>query len=257
MKGGVGGHLKAGAIVLSSVIIMLIVFTCTQPVNVQARANLTAYLTVPHTSYEPLGYNLTGTAPWLDVKTVGWDAVKIMGNVGIGDGSVRTLNATSNPNINYTGAYIMAADVSMAPLDPSRMSGYGQPANKSIVTNVTSAQNNTSTSNKSQSMLTLPGIEKLHFDDNLSEPNNNISTSEMNKTTKEQPANVSQIGPAAAGAMALNDPYHSILMGRPVDDLLYEDPLILSITSYARLIGFRLPNGCCVNIGTRCLGYGY
>jgi hypothetical protein len=207
-----------------------------------------------------MGYNLTGTAPWLDVQTIGWNAVKIMGNVGIGDGSVRALNATSNPNINYTGAYLMAADVSMAPLDPSRMTGYGLPAaaanqtNKSAEKNVSTSNDTSTIPNNSHALVSIPAIDRLHFDDNLSGLNNETK----GNYTGEQKANItSQIGPPGAGTMVLNDPYHSILMGRPVDDLLYEDPLILPITTYARLVGFRLPNGCCVNIGTRCLSYGY
>ena len=77
-------------------------------------------------NWEPMGYNMTGSAPWLDVQTVGWNAVKIGGNVGIGDGSYRTLKYTSTPDTKYadTGSEMMAADVSMAPLDISRMSGY-------------------------------------------------------------------------------------------------------------------------------------
>jgi hypothetical protein len=189
-------------------------FMCTLPEKASARANLTAYLTVPPNSWEPKGYNVTGSAPWLDVQTVGWNAVKLMGNVGIGDGSFRALNATSNPVVNYSDSYFSAADVSMAPLDPTRLSVYGQLVNASNVTAAT-----------------------------------NTSNLLKNNTTEISPANISN--------MPLNDPYHSILMGRPVDDLLYENPLAVTISMYARLIGLRVPCGGYANIGIRCLGYGY
>jgi hypothetical protein len=252
MKGGVGSHLKALAYVLVFTVLLLSAFTCTQQGKAYADANLSAYMSVVCPNWEPMGYNATGTAPWLDVQTLGWNAVKIGGNVGIGDGSYRTLKNTSTPDGKYadTGSEMMAADISMAPLDISRMSGYIPPVTTSTATNETAAQNNTTATNKTgQAMLSIPAIDAPHFDKNVSEAANNTNASEANNTVSASPAPI-------GGNMALNDPYHSILMGRPINDLLYEDPLSFSVTAYGRLVGFQLPGGC-VNVGIRCLGYGY
>jgi hypothetical protein len=76
-----------------------------------------------------------------------------------------------------------------------------------------------------------------------------------------QTANQTAVNVTAPGGVSfnrpLNDPYHPILMGRPVDDLLYEYPLATSINMYARLLGLRMPGGSCLNMGVKCLGYGY
>lgn len=249
MKGGVGSHLKTLAYVIVFTIILLSALTCTQQEKASAAANLTAYMSVVCPNWEPMGYNATGTAPWQIVKTLGWDPTKIGGNVGIGDGSYQTLKRASTPDTKFanTGSEMMAADISSAPLDVTRMSGYSLPVTD---TNNTTAQNNTTASNTTgQAMLAIPAVEAPHFDKNLSQATNNSSTSVAN-----------DVIPAVAGStggMALNDPYHSILMGRPVDDLMYEDPLALSVTAYGRLVGFQLPGGNCANVGIRCLGYGY
>jgi hypothetical protein len=57
--------------------------------------------------------------------------------------------------------------------------------------------------------------------------------------------------------MALNNPYHAILFGRPVDDLLYEYPLAIPGTAYLRLVGLQMPGGGCLNIGMKTLATGY
>lgn len=251
MKGGVGYHLKALAYVLVFTFLLVSAFICTQQGKAYADANLTAYMSVPCPNWEPMGYNATGTAPWLDVQTLGWNAVKIGGNVGIGDGSYRTLKDTSTPDTKFadTGSEMMAADVSMEPLDVRRMSGYSPSTSADIALDNVLSQNNTTAANTTgQAKLSIPPIDTLSFDNNTSETPNNTSTLTAN--------NIVPAGTATTGGMALNDPYHSILMGRPVNDLMYEDPLAVSVTAYGRLVGFQLPGGC-VNVGIRCLGYGY
>ncbi len=252
MKGGVGSHLKAVAIVLVFTLSLLTVFTYTQQEKALAAANLSAYLSVVCPNWEPMGYNITGTAPWLDVQANGWNAVKIGGNVGIGDGSYRTLKQTSIPDGKFadTGSEMMAADISSEPLDVRRMSGYSPAVNTSLSSNNASTQNNTTDTNTTgQAKLSIPPIDNLNFDKNVSETPNNTSTSTAN--------NIVPASTGTTGGMTLNDPYHSILMGRPIDDLMYEDPLSFSVTAYGRLVGFQLPGGNCANIGIRCLGYGY
>ncbi len=252
MNGGVGSHLKALAYVIVFSVLLLSAFTCTQQEKALAAANLSSYLSVVSLNWEPMGYNITGTAPWLDVKTNGWDAVKIGGNVGIGDGSYQTLKKSSTPDTKYadTGSEIMAADISSEPLDVRRMSGYGQAVNAGIAPSSASVQNNaTATNTTGQAKLSIPPIDALNFDKNVTEAPNNTSISTVN--------NIVPASAGTTGGMTLNDPYHSILMGRPIDDLMYEDPLAISITAYGRLVGFQLPGGNCANIGIRCLGYGY
>jgi hypothetical protein len=119
-----------------------------------------------------------------------------MGNVGLGDGSIGYLNATSNRDHHYTDSYIMAGDISMAPMDMGRLSNF-------------------------------------------------------------QNASGDNEAAIAGSAAALNDPYHSILIGRPVDDMMYQYPLTPTISAYGRLVGLPLPRGQRVNIGIRSLSYGY
>jgi hypothetical protein len=196
MGDSIGSRLKAAAVVFVLIAMFSMAYIGIQPEKADARANLTAYLSVPPNGWEPMGYNVNGSAPWLVVNTVGWNAVKLMGNVGLGDGSVNFLNATSNRDINYTDSYIMAADISTAPMDMGRLSNF---------------QN-------------APG-------DN---------------------------GTATAGTgVALNDPYHTILIGRPVDDMMYQYPLTPAVSAYGRLAGLPMPDGSLANIGIRSLSYGY
>ncbi len=171
----------------------------------EAYANITAFRTVPPNSWEPMGYNVTGTAPYFITHTLNWSNTRVMGNLGIGDGSLWTLAGASNRDVNYTDNYFMAADISMAPWDPGRLA--------SVSTVASTADGQTA---------------------------GNVTA----------PAGVSF-------NRALNDPYHPILMGRPVDDLLYEYPVATSINMYARLMGLRMPSGACANMGIKCLGYGY
>ena len=279
--------------ILAVGLLFLTVFAGTQQVKVEARANLTAYLSVPPTDWEPEGYNTTGTAPYYIVHTLGWTPTSMMGNVGIGDGSERALNNSSNQDVNYTANNFMAADISMAPWDSGRLTSapplYATPAVENQTNQTTSAENNTTgtsttsnstavTNNTSTSStipsiphigninLVMPGtnnaalnmLQKISFDNNTSLSGNesegnvseNTSTSEANNTTSSV---FNNLGPN----VPLNDAYHPILMGRPVDDLLYEYPLSTSITMYARLVGLPMPCGSCANIGIRCLGYGY
>lgn len=253
MRGGVKLRLKAIAFVLVFTLVLLTGFIYSQQEKASAAANLSAYMSVVSPNWEPMAYNITGSAPWVDVQTVGgWNAVKLAGNVGIGDGSYRALKNTSTTDIKFadTGSEFMAADISMAPLDVSRMSGYIPVTSANETTKNVPTQNNTTETNSTgKALLSIPAIEAPRFDKNVSEAVNETNAS---VAKEEAPAS-----PAAPAGMALNDPYHAILMGRPINDLLYEDPLAQSVTMYGRLVGFQLPCGGCANIGIRCIGYGY
>ena len=248
-----GCQLKAVAIVFTSITFLLFIFTGLQAERVEARANLTAYTSVPPNSWEPMWYNMTGTAPYFITHTLGWNNVKIMGNVGIGDGSVRFLNGTSNQNINYTDNILIAGDVSTAPWNPGRLTSTPlanalAAANATGTANATTAQTNATTpdnttptrGNASRTMLKLPGINKLDLDNNFPSAINNTSNETANNTLK----NTNQIYPGnKLSNMPLNDPYHSILLGRPVDDLMYEYPLAPTISAYFKLVGVPMPCG--------------
>jgi len=289
MGGSIGDRLKALTIFFSLAMLFLMAFTCCQTVKVNASANLTAYLTVPPTDWEPGGYNTTGTTEYYIVHSLGWTPTSILGNVGIGDGSERVLNNSSNQNVNYTANNFMAADISMAPLDSSRLTSatplYSTPDASSPENQTTSTEENTTsnstagtnTTSTSSSIPSIPEIgnvnlvmpntnnaalnelQKISFDNNNSLPSENESAGNASGNTNTTAANsttssvFSNLGPSTP----LNDAYHSIIMGRPVDDLLYEYPLATSVTMYARLVGLPMPCGSCANIGIRCLGYGY
>ena len=172
--------------------------------------------------------------------------------MGIGDGSYRTLKNTSTPDRKFadTGSEMMAADISMAPLDVSRMSGYSPRYRSSIATNETCMLKTMPLlpNTTGKAMLSIPPIDALQFDKNI------IGAEQyecFNANKMSRPAGLRR------GGMALNDPYHSILMGRPSNDMLYEDPLAQSITMYGRLVGLHTPSGCLVNMDIQCLGYGY
>ncbi len=283
----IGSRLKAIALFIFIASVFLAAFTITQPAKVHANANLTAYLSVPPTDWEPLGYNQTGTAPWFIVQTLGWTPSKIMGNVGIGDGSTRALNNSSNQDVNYTANNFMAADMSMAPWDPSRLTSVSTPPGAATEAGNTTAAGNASgtvgTSNNSTSnvgnntstgsnIVSIPNIGDItlttpaftgHNNYSLSIPDDNAeannTTSSSNNASTQEANNTTTTGNTGTVSFnkPLNDPYHSITMGRPVDDLLYEYPLATTICAYARLTGLMMPCGSCANIAIKCLGYGY
>ena len=217
----IGCRLKAIAIIIMSMALLLALLTGLQAWKAEANANLTAYRTVPPNSWEPMLYNVTGTAPYFITHTLNWSNTRIAGNLGIGDGSMGTLNALSNRDVKYTDNNFMAADISMAPWDPGRVTALSTAAGAIDTANATPAGGN--------------------------------------ETTNSTPTVVNSVAPATGISFnrPLSDPYHPILMGRPVDDLLYEYPTVTSINMYARLVGLRMPCGACANMGIKCLGYGY
>lgn len=252
MNGGVEARLIAIAIVLFFTVLFMVVFLGIQPEKVSARANLTAYLTAPPSSWEPSGYNLTGTATKFVVDALGWNATKIEGNIGIGNGSIATLNNASNLKVNYTDNDFMAADISMAPWNPSRLTNVSEAQGANEANNTTSVQkNNSTTGNRSLTSLALDNVDNMTSTaDTQSSASSNGGVEKANNTTPNVISNIGYNVP-------LNDAYHPILMGRPVDDLLYEYPILDSANLYARLIGLRMPYGGYENIGIKCLGVGY
>jgi hypothetical protein len=253
MSGGLGHRLKAIAIFSVLASLLLIAFTGISAIKADARASLRGYSTTTPESWEPMGFNVTGTAVKTVVDNLGWNVTKMYGNVGIGDGSTRAIDMVSNKkDVNFTDHYLMAGDVTTAPWDPSRLSIFNPPESE-----VKGANNTTNASGTSENVSngqanvinTGAGNITLTIPRKAIDMNNNTSAGENNVTmaaTEE-----------ARGAIALNDPYHSILFGRPVDDLMYEHPHALQACPYFRLTGLRVPDGSVADIGMRVVGYGY
>lgn len=234
MSSGIGHRLKAAAILVVITIFLLSAFTCTQARRADARASLLGYTTKDPNGWEPGGFNVTGTAANYTVATLGWNQTMLMGNVGLGNGSVSALKSISNPDVNFSEHLFMAGDVSNSPWNPGR-----------IVQPAIEEGNNTSEKKGVESQTTLNASEKKE------EPAGNVTEGKGENVTKEAPTS------NIANTIPLDDVYHTILMGRPVDDLLYENPLTITGTAYFRLLGVAMPGGNCINVGMRTLGYGY
>lgn len=230
MSGSDGRLISAASCILLITAILLVIMTGMQAGKAYARASLATYVTMPTGSWEPGGYDVNGSATKLTVDTLGWNATRIMGNVGIGDGSFSALKRMSNPDGNYWGTNYMAADVSEAPWDPGRIDNLNYHEPERTENNATKSIN-----------------------DSVNGTDDAPSVSE-----EKNPENVSDAGTGTiSGQMALNDPYHSILFGRPINDLLYSNPLAVPGTAYLRLVGLGMPGGGCLNIGMQTLATGY
>lgn len=124
----VGCQFKAVAVGFLCLVLLMVASCHLWSGEAGASANLTAYRTVPPNSWEPMGYNVTGTASYFITHTLNWSNTRIMGNLGIGDGSIGALNGLNNREVNYTDNNFMAADVSMTPLDSRRLAAASAPA---------------------------------------------------------------------------------------------------------------------------------
>lgn len=212
-------QLKTAIIVLAIAAALLMGFTCVTAGKVEARANISDYLYSAPNSWEPVGYNVNGTAAHQVVDRLGWNKIKIMGNVGIGNGSMQAFNDSTASAGNYTDSYLMGADICNAPLDKSR---YGSAV----------------------STDTDPGAT------------NNSSTPAV--TSKQRVNRMGQFNNSSISfGQPVNDAYHPIHAGNPVNDMQYQNPGSPSICDCAMLRGLQMPGGADSNICIRCLGYGY
>jgi hypothetical protein len=154
----------------------------------------------------------------------------MLGNVGLGNGSLDALNATGNRVVDYTGEYTMAADVSAAPYDPSRLTTVS---------------------------ISGEGIEP-GYAENITETEFESETGRENATSVAASLNGDQHAEVKGeGGIPLNDPYHTFLLGRPLGDMIYQHPHGIATNAYGRLMGLPLPGGACANIAIRAIGYGY
>jgi hypothetical protein len=99
MGGAVGRELMLVLAVCTAVAIVTL--ACLGPLagKVEARADIKNYLKGPNLFY-PSGYDRPGPMN-LTIQTIGWNAATIVGNVGIGNGSVRTFDQTGTFDVEY------------------------------------------------------------------------------------------------------------------------------------------------------------
>jgi len=230
MSGSDGHMLRSASCILLLIVLLMAVMTGMQAGKAYARASLATYVSNAPGVWEPIGYNVNGTAVKLAVDVLGWNSTRIMGNVGLGDGSVSALKRMSYSNVEFGLTNFMAADVSEAPWDPERVAYLNR-----------------------KSLESGANLSTKSISDSTDKAGEGTSISDANKS---EPSSDSGTG-MVSNPMALNDPYHAILFGRPIDDLLYEKPLAIPGTAYLRLVGLQMPGGGCLNIGMKTLATGY
>lgn len=249
-------------------IIILICLTVVVAYNGEAcaRANIVDYLNQQYgapNGFEPSGWNRNGTATWLDVQlTAGWKHMSVMGNLGIGNGSVATFGDVGSLPANQSDPYFMGADVSQQPIDPIRelnlnvVSPKVEETNTSAETDNSSSQRSNATVGRSTdsssmpSFLQPPSLQTLQLPAEQGDNDTAVNETAASVTTSETP-------PDLTPENLTYSAYHPIMLGAPANDLLYEHPLATSVSMYCRLIGLEVPGSNPINIGMKCLGYGY
>jgi hypothetical protein len=247
----------------------------------EARANFTSYLTKGPGGFYPATYDKPGPMN-LSIQTMGWNMTRLAGNLGIGNGSVRTFDRTSTYDVEYPDTEFMCGEVSAQPWIPGlkteapqaeaaaeeketgasaeeTMSEHGVPAEKATDAGSSDSGNRyalqaidlnaTGGTDAKAGNSTGEGI----FNERGRAATN--ATNSAGATNKTAPGNIEQLRAAAEGPEY--DAYHPIQYLRPVKDLLYEHPLSTSGCAYCELLGFETPAGDLVNVGFKTTGYGY
>jgi hypothetical protein len=236
-----------------------------------ARADITNYITglearAPN-SFEPKDYNRPGTATYVLLQNnANWTIFRNLGNLGIGNGSVATFGDPASLSSNYTDQYFMGGDVSQAPLDPVRELNLNVAGPAAIENNTAGNDTAANTTGGNGTSEQIAGNDSrnigafnnfsLAANNNSRHPtaNNSAGSTENNVTEQDESA----IAPTPFTPENLTyAAFHPINLGRPVNDLMYEHPFATSISTYCRLVGLATPSGLPVNIGMRCLSYGY
>lgn len=259
-------HLKTMTVVLVAILFIgqVIVLPVTK---VEARANINEYLNQMHgapNGFEPSGWNTPGTATWLDVQlTAGWKHMTVMGNLGIGDGSIATFGDKDSLPANQSDPYFMGADVSQQPIDPIRALNLNvsSPAIEEKTVNESNNTTENETAGNSTDASSMPPFMKppelptlqppADPEDNETESNKTAANETAIEVTSSETTN-----PGMTPENLTYTTYHPNMIGAPANDLLYEHPLATSVSMYCRLIGLETSTGP-INIGMKCLGYGY
>ena len=271
MGDAVGGASNTFLAVCALAIIVTIVCISGFAEKTNARASIQDYLKGPNLFY-PSGYDRPGPVN-LTIQTIGWNATRTAGNLGIGNGSVRTFDRTSTFDVEYPEQGFMAGDVSTQPWIPGLKTGAPQEeaAAAEAATGSTEGELGAPAENvnagktadsRSQFALALRNAslsgENVAYNRtgggafNQSGPETSSATNATNLTA---PVNHEQA--TAAFENQTFAAYHPIQYLHPVKDLLYEHPLATSGCAYCQLLGFETPTGDLVNVGMKATGYGY
>jgi hypothetical protein len=243
-----------------------------------ARADINSYVSNGPNGFYPSGHDRPGPAK-LVIDTVGWNATRIAGNLGIGNGSVKTFDRTSTYDVEYPDKGFMAGDVSTQPWIPGLKTEPPQveeAAEENATGDVTGdhampAENlagQDAFGNVSRYDIRAAGQNATAGAEN--ETGNHTgedaynesgrfaaNNTTANNTTTNRTAPVNTPEARAAGENMTFAANHPIRYLRPVKDILYEHPLSTSGTAYCELLGFVPPAGSPVNVGMKCTGYGY
>jgi hypothetical protein len=251
-----------------------------------ARANINNYLSKGPNDFYPSGYDREGPMK-LAIDTVGWNATRIAGNLGIGNGSVRTFDQASTYETDYPDKGFMCGDVSAQPWIPGlkteppqveeaadenatgevtddRALQWENVTGRNIFSNVSGDDSGAAgrgfTGGTDNKTVNRTGEDAINQSGRLASNITNITnatnaSNATNATNKTAPVNTEQA--RAAGENLAFAAYHPVQYLRPVKDVLYEHPLATSGTAYCELLGFETPAGYPVNVGMKCTGYGY
>ena len=240
----------------------------------EARANILDYLKGPNLFY-PARHDLNGSSTKFVIDTLGWNATRIAGNVGIGNGSVKTFDQTSTYDVEYPQNEFMCGDVSTQPWVPglkTQAPPVEEAAEESATGDVTSDRTPPGETVTSPAIVTSPGsadsvsryVPRFTGQDATGGAENQASGPAGEHASNESgrhalanvaPANTEQA--RAGGENLTYAAYHPIQYLSPVKDLMYEHPLSTSGTAYCQLLGFLPQAGPPVNVGMKCTGYGY
>ncbi len=117
MGGVVGGTSNVFLVVCAAAVILTIACAGGMIGKAQARANINDYLWTGANDFYPSGYDRPGPVS-LAIDTVGWNATRIMGNVGIGNGDTAIFDLTSTEDADYPDTAFMSGDISQQPWVP-------------------------------------------------------------------------------------------------------------------------------------------
>jgi hypothetical protein len=125
MSGGYRIFLKTGIILLVLTSVVMMMFIGHSSMRAEAHADIFALANKSTRNYLPQGANVNGTAIQ---KVVHWRDLHAIGNVGIGNGSLRTLvsDVTLDPANFMLPKKYMAGNIQMSGTSPSIIAGEPQ-----------------------------------------------------------------------------------------------------------------------------------
>ncbi|HUL61724.1 MAG TPA: hypothetical protein VLT35_01575 [Methanocella sp.] len=210
-----------------------------------ARINIGDIAGIGPNQYNLPGAKVNGSATKFVVDTLGWNATRIDGNVGIGDGSVALFDLWRPDEVDYPDDAFMCGDISMQPWTPVlKMPGNVTPAEANATENATEAGR-------------LPEVNATGAEGPNNASQYRFQLADQGADTDVEMAPESPENAETEGVSPIYAAYHPIQYLRPVQDIMYEHPLATPGTAYCELLGFTTPSGVPVNVGMKCTGYGY